>query len=91
MAKGLVVDVVVVVVVVVEVVVSVIFDIHLSVLIREDTRKHFDAIKKFVPTDLRSLYTDRRSGDSSEQEANGEFHLRVKVVRDAGKSWQVAE
>ena len=80
-----------VVIVVVVVVVSITFDIHPTVLIREDIGKHFDSIKKFVRTDLRSLCTDRRSCDSSEQEANGEFHLRVKVVRDAGESWQVAE
>ena len=78
-------------VVVVVVVVSIIFDIHPTVLIREDIGKHFDSIKKFVRTDIRSLRTDRRSSNSSKQEANGEFHLRVEVVRYAGKSWQVAE
>ena len=50
-------------------------------LIGGDVGKHTEAISKFVRTSLQSLSADRRRGDSSEYEANEDFHLGGVVCR----------
>ena len=56
-------------------------------LIGDDIGKHTDAISQFVRTFVQSLSADRRRGDSSEYEANEDFHLGGVVCR-LGGDWE---